>query len=255
MAFNDSSYGLFQGQLFGATRVMNGAQTGGYLSFGDADKFELSPKQKFDDIEESQTGLGLTSAHIPVSTQLSCKVQLLDIKFSNLEKAVWGTYGGTVSGSTVTDEAIKLYPGAYCPLQHPGVSAVTLSAGVLDTDYTIDSVNGGIQVLSTTTVFTDPDGTDATADYTFAAYGGRVQAFTTQQPIFMLRLNGVNTANPGQPVIINVFQWAPDMTKMLSMIAKKHIEFELDGMMLQDTSRPLPTPEAPFSQFFEIVKG
>ena len=255
MAFNDSSYGLFQGQIFGALRTMNGAQLGGFLPFGDTDKFEISPKQKFDDIEESQTGLGLTSAHIPVSTQINVKMNVLDIKFANWEKAIWGVHGGSVTGSTVSDEALVLYPGAYCPLQHPGVSAVLLSTGVEGTDYSVDAVNGGIQVLSTTMLFTDEAGTAVTADYTFAAYGGKVQAFTSQQPIFMLRVNGVNTANSGQPVIANVYQWAPDMAKMLSMIEKKHTSFELDGMLLQDTTRALPTPAAPFSQFFEIIKA
>lgn len=254
MAYSDSSYGLFQGEVFGALRYMNGAQRGGFITFGDADKFELAPKQKFDDIEESQTGMGLTSAHIPVSTELSCKINLLDIKFSNIEKALWGKHGGSVTGATVSDEAIKLYPGAYCPLAHPGVSSVVLSTGVLDTDYTVDSVNGGIQVLDTTTVFTDEAGTAATVDYTYATYGGKVEAFVDTQPIFMLRLNGINTANPGQAVIINVHQWAPDMTKMLSMIDKKHVSFELDGMMLQDRTKPRPTPESQLSQFFNITK-
>lgn len=255
MAFNDNSYGLFQGQLYGALRLMNGAQIGGFLPLGDADKFEISPKQKFDDIEESQTGMGLTSAHIPTSTQINVKMNILNIKMSNWEKAIWGTSGGAVSAGTVADEPLMMFPGAYVPLGHPGVSAVVLSAGVLDVDYTVDPVNGGLQVLESTTLFTSEAGTAITADYSFAAYTGRVQAFTAQQPILMLRLNGVNTANSNQPVITNVYQWAPDMAKVLNMIEKKHISFELDGMLLQDTTRALPTPAAPFSQFFEIVKG
>jgi hypothetical protein len=255
MAFNNSSYGLFQGQLFGAARILNGAQIGGYLPFGDTDKFEISPKQKFEDIEESQTGLGLTSAHIPVTTQINVSINVLDIKFENWAKAVWGTHGGAVEGSTVSGEEVMLYPGSYCPLAHPGVSGVNVSVGTEGVDYTVDSVNGGLMVLPGSGAITSEAGVAATVDYIFADYGGRVQAFTRQQPIFKLRLNGINTANSGQPVIANIFQWAPDMAKMLAMIEKKRMSFELDGMLLQDTTKPIPTPEAPFSQFFEIVKA
>lgn len=255
MAYNDSSYGLFQGQLFGALRTMNGAQLGGFLPFGDTDKFEISPKQKFDDISESQTGLGLTSAHIPTETALGVKMNVLNIKFDNWIKAIWGSASGTIAQATIAAEPVVFYPGAYVPLAHPLISAVTASAGVLGTDYSVDAVNGGLQVLPTTTVFTSPTGTVGTVAYTHAAYSGKVQAFTIQQPIFMLRLNGINTANSGQPVIANVFQWAPDMAKVLNMIDKKHMSFELDGMLLQDTTKPFPTPASPLSQFFEIIKG
>ena len=259
MAFNDDSYAVIQGEIFVAKRAMNGAQTGGYLSIGDADKFEISPKQKHEDIKESQTGLGLTSAHVPIETDVSVEMNMKSIKFKNLEMALWGSHGGSVDSGTVSDEALKLYPGAYCPLQHPGVSSVTLSAGVVDVDYTVDTINGGIQVIAGSLVFTDEDGTDVTADYSFAAYGGRVQAFAVQQPVFMIRVNGKNIANPGstnyEPIIANVFQWTPDMTKMLSLIGKKSIDLSLDGMLLQDKTKPLPTPSSPMSQFFEIIKG
>lgn len=255
MAFNDNSYGLFQGELFGAPRILNGAQTGGFLPFGDTDKFEISPKQKFEDIEESQTGLGLTAAHIVTSTQINVKINILNIKFDNWEKAIWGTHGGAVSGATVSGEALVMYPNAYCPLKHPGVSAVVLSTGTIDVDYTVDAINGGIQVLPGSTAFTNAAGTAITAAYTHDAYGGKVQAFTQSQPILMLRMNGFNSANSKQPTITNVFQWAPDMSKMLSLIEKKHMSFELDGMLLQDTTKPIPTAALPFSQFFEVIKG
>ncbi len=255
MAYNDSSYGLFQGQLFAAKRTMNGAQIGGYVALGDADKFEISPKQKFEDIEESQTGLGLTAAHIPTSTQITVKINLLNIKTSNWEKAVWGISSGAVAEGTVSGEDVIAYPGASIPLSHPGVSSVVLSAGTLDVDYTVDLANGMIHIAADSAVFADEDGTAATVSYGYGAYTNNIQAFTEQQPIFMLRLNAKNTANSGQPILVNVFQWAPDMAKVLDLIGKKHISFELDGMLIQDTLRALPSAENPFSQFFEILKA
>jgi hypothetical protein len=256
MSFKDTSYGLFQGKIYGALRFLNGPQRGGFIHLGDADKMEISMKQKFDDVIESESGFGTNAAHIPTETSMDVKLNLLKIQFSNWELALWGTYGGTVDAGTVSGEVVKIFPGpSYVPFQHPGVSAVTLSLGVADVDYVVDPVNGGANILADSAVFTDQAGVSVTVGYDYAGYGGRVQAFTSQQPIMMLRLNGKNVANPGQPVITNVFQWAPDMAKMLSLIEKKRNAFELDGMLLIDDLRPAPTEESPMSQFFETIKG
>jgi hypothetical protein len=56
-------------------------------------------------------------------------------------------------------------------------------------------------------------------------------------------------------VIVNVYQWAPEMTDVLDIISKKHMNFKLKGMQIQDTTRPLPTAAVPYSQFFDIVKA
>jgi hypothetical protein len=256
MSFNDSSYGLFQGQLFIQERAFNGAPLSGFEFIGDADLFTIDPKQKFEDIKESQSGLGLTAAHIPTETDVAVKLRTLDIKIANWIRATWGGSAGAVASGSVSAEAIVLYHGMMTPLAHPGVSAVVIAGGaVLGTDYTVDAVNGSITVLPGSTAI--PDGTplSTTVAYTHAAYNGKVQAFTTGQRYYTLRLQGRNTAQGNQPVIATVFQVALDMAKAFSLIDKKHQSFELDGMVLQDTTRPLPQSPTDLSQFFEIIKA
>lgn len=255
MAFNDSSYGVFQGKLFIAPRVMNGPLLGGYKDAGDADMFEIDVKQKFEDIQESRSGMGLTAAHAVNETSISAKIRLLDIKTENWERAVWGTKSGAVAGGTVSGESITLYADSMAPLAHPGVSNVALGGLTLGTDYVVDAANGAIIVLPTSTAVTEDNPVTTTVSYSYGAYTGTVEAFTTGQPVFSLMLQGINTANSNQPVITHCFQWAPDMTKTLKMIDKKHVEFDLDGMLLLDATRPAPTPEARFSQFFNVTKA
>jgi hypothetical protein len=252
MAFNDNSYGLFQGQLFLAPRTMNGALTGGYKPVGDADMFTIDPKQKFEDINESQTGLGLTAAHIPTETSISVKMRLLNIKLDNWERAVWGTQSGAQAGGTVSGEPIVLYADSTAPLAHPGVSSVTIAGLSEGADYTVDANLGAVTILATSTA-TFPMTT--TVSYSYAAYSGKVEAFTANQPVFSVMLLGINTANSNQPVRVECYQWAPDMAKTLNMIEKKHMNFELDGMLLQDQARPLPTSASPLSQFFTVTKA
>lgn len=255
MAFNDSSYGVFQGKLFLAPRVMNGPLLGGYKDVGDADTFEIDVKQKFEDIQESRSGMGLTAAHAVNETSISAKMRLLDIKIDNWARSLWGTKSGVVDAGTVSGESITLYADSMAPLAHPGVSGVTVAGLVLGTDYVVDAANGAIIVLPTSSAVTEGSPVTTTVSYSYGAYTGKVEAFTTGQPVFSVMLQGINTANSNQPVITHCYQWAPDMSKTLKMIDKKHVEFDLDGMLLLDATRPAPTPDAPFSQFFNVTKA
>ena len=255
MAFTDSSYGLFQGQFFIAERAFNGKLLGGFEFVGDVDMFTIDPKQKFDNIEESQTGLGLTAAHIITGTEVMVKFRALDIKMSNWVRATWGTTQGSVPAEVASTDTVVLYNGQMTPLSHPGVSNVVVAGATLGTDYTLDAVNGSISVLASSPAI--PSGTPLTAVVTYdhSAYAGKVQAFTTGQRYYSTRLQGRNTAQGNQPVIVNAHQIAFDMAKVFNMIEKKHFNMEMDGMMLQDTSKPLPSLPGDLSQFFEILKA
>ncbi|MGZ3307274.1 MAG: phage tail tube protein [Xanthobacteraceae bacterium] len=255
MAYSDSSYGVFQGKLLIAPRLMNGPLLDGYHDVGDADMFSIDVKQKFEDINESRTGMGLTSAHVPIETSLSVKARLLDIKHDNFARALWGTKTGQVTGATVSAEPITLYNGCVTPLAHPGVTNLTISTLVAGTDYILDAANGSIYVPPTSTAVAAGTPMTTTASYTFGTYSGSTEAFTSGQVVFSVLLQGFNTANSNQPVITRCYQWAPDMAKTLNLIEKKHMAFDLDGMLLLDTTRPAPTAEAPYSQFVSVVKA
>lgn len=255
MAFNDSSYGLFQGQLFIQERAFNGAPLSGFEFIGDADLFSIDPKQKFEDIKESQSGLGLTAAHILTETDVSVKLRTLDIKIANWIRATWGGSAGAVDTGSVPGESVVFYNNSMTPLAHPGVSNVSGVPGVLGTDYRIDAANGAIIVLPGSTAIPPGPGVSGTVTYDYAAYAGKVEAFVTGQRYYTLRLQGRNTAQGNQPVIVTCYQAALDMAKAFSFIEKKHQVFELDGMLLQDTTKPLPQASTDFSQFFTVVKA
>lgn len=350
MAFNDNAYALFQGSVFLQRRGLNSAATSGFIGLGDTDKFELSTAQKFDDIQESQSGLRLTAAHIPTGTDVKLKINAKYFSKNVLEKAIWGTDTGAVAAGTVSAEIIKAYNNSLVPLANMGVSsvvaalagvtgtiasvavtaggtgytpssqlaltftgapgtgaagyAITNAAGVIvgayvtaagsgyvaptasvsgggsgaafqvnmgaaalvaNTDYTVDATNGSLTILPGSRLvpaFTDTfgiapagsGGVNITVGYSYAGYTGKVEAFTTSIQYYTLRLQGINVAN-SQPVIVNAYQVALDMTKVMSFIDSKSNNTELDGMFLQDTTKPLPTASAPYSQFFNIVKG
>lgn len=255
MAFNDSSYGLFQGSLYLAERDFNGAQTSGFEHLGDVDMFTIDPGQKFEDIEESMTGGGYQSAHIPVSTSLKMKCRALDIKMSNWLRATWGGGGTAVTGASVSGESIVLYNGCMTPLAHPGVSNVVIAGATVTTDYVVDAVNGSLAVPVTST--TIPDGTplSTTAAYDFAAYRGKIEAFTVGQKFYMARFEGRNAAQGNQPMIFNLRQMTLDLSKVFNLIEKKRFGFDMEGALLQDTTIPIPADANDLSQFWNMVKA
>lgn len=255
MAFNDSSYGLFQGQVFIAERGLNGAQIEGFRFIGDVDKFIIDPKQKFEDIKESQTGLGLTAAHIITETDVGVTLNTLDMRMSNWVRATWGSTQGKVAAATGVTESVVLYNDCLTALRHPGVSGVNVPGAVVGTDYTVDAVNGSITVLPGSTVIAAGSPLTVTVTYDHAAYNGKVEAFTTGQRYYTLRVQGRNTAQGNQPVIVTCHQAALDMASAFNLIEKKHMALELKGMLLQDTTKPLPTAPGDLSQFFSVVKA
>jgi len=127
MVYNDNSYGLFQGSLFLQRRALNGAPLGGFIPVGDADKFEITPAQTFDDVKESRSGLRMTAAHIPTGTDIRVKANLLFASKDSLAKALWGTDTGAVLPGTVVGEILPAYNNSIAPLAHLGVSTVVLA--------------------------------------------------------------------------------------------------------------------------------
>ena len=246
----DLTYALLQGKVYLATRAANGAQNGGLIWVGDCDKVDISTTQKFDDIEESQSGNRNVAAHIPIGTTMAVKVNMLYLSRDNLAIAYMGTATGPVTGATITAEAVTLYNNAVTPLANPGVSAVTVSVGTLGTDYTINATSGFITVLPGSIAVPAGPGVAATVNYTFATYAGIVEAFTKQITEYFLVVEGLNTANGSAPFLGYFYRVSINLAKMLAMIDSKHAMLEVDGMLLPDLTAPVGR-----SQWFTIAKA
>jgi hypothetical protein len=134
MQYNDNSYGLFQGSLFLQKRALNGAAQGGFVAIGDADKFEISVAQTFDDIKESQSGLRSLAAHIPTGTEIKLKINALFFSQAVIAAGLWGTDTGAVAAGTVAAELINAYNNSMQNLANIGASSVVVkTAGLTGT--------------------------------------------------------------------------------------------------------------------------
>jgi hypothetical protein len=179
-------------------------------------------------------------------------MNLLSWDVANLVRVVSGSSTGSVTAGTVTGEAFNAYNASVAFLKRQNVSTVVIKKAstplVLGTDYTVDLVSGAVTFLAASTQVPAGPAVALTADYAFAAYGGRVEGLMTAPKSYGFVFAGTNIAD-GSTVRVEVFKATMNLPKNLAFLDSKHGALQLDGMMLQDTSRTAGT-----SQFFAIEK-
>lgn len=242
-----------QGKVYVAPRASNGSINGAWTELGDTERLEVTIAQEFVDDYESCSGNRAIALHIPVQTDWSFAVDAKSFSKENLARAFYGT-ASTVTGTSVTNESVPVYAeGTICPLKHPDVSAVTVSATggspvlTVTDDYTIDAVNGTITF--TTAGLAKLTGTPKAAevDYTHASYD-KVEANTTTISEYAFRFEGINLATK-RAVIAKLHRVSLDMAETLSFISTTVNSFTMTGMMLPD-----PDAGSGESGYMTIVK-
>ncbi len=171
---------------------------------------------------------------------------LNDINKNNVTRALFGT-SSSVTGATVAAEAVTAYIGALVPLAHPNPTAVSVTnAGatvtyVANTDYEVRA--GGIYIIGGSI-------TDALAikvTYTYATYD-KVEAMTSSSLLLELHFEGLNEANSGKPVIVDIYKAQLSPTKALSLLGDKFADLTIDAEILADTSKS----GVGVSQYFKV---
>ena len=243
-----------QGKVYLAPRTSAG-QTGGFVPVGDADSLAVNITQTFVDHMESMSGNRNTVIHAPIGTVWKMQLNIQNWSADNIAKAFYGDSTNSIAGGTVTTEAIVAYNGAMTPLANPGVSAVTITlaaaphtALVADTDYTLDAVNGNITILAASTLVPAGSGVALNAAYTYAAYTGKVEAATHAIREYVIRFEGLNVADSGNPVLVTLHRCVLDMSTTLPLLSTQVATLTMSGMLVKDET------QLTGSQFMTIVK-
>ena len=219
----------------------------GLIEIGNASKLELAvkeDKQKLKDYSKPGGGVYATVSRVSEAT---LQMTLNDLNKTNVARAVFGTESA-VAGATVADEAVTAYKGAIAPLAHPNPTAVTVTdtAGtttyVANTDYEVRA--GGIFIIAAGAI---TNAQSLKVDYTYAAYD-KVEAMTSSAITLELHFEGLNEANSGKPVIVDIYRAQLSPTKALSLLGEKFADLEVEAEVLADTSKV----GAGISQYFRV---
>lgn len=208
----------------------------GLMELGNASKLELAVKEDKQKLKDYTKPGGGTYASVSRIDTVTLQMTLNDLNKTNVARAVFGTESA-VAGATVTDEAVTAYQDAIVPLAHPNPTAVVVTNSaatttyVENTDYEVRA--GGIFIIASGAI------TDAQAlkvDYTYAAYD-KVEAMTQGAITLELHFEGLNEANGGKPVIVDVYRAQLSPTKALSLLGDKFADLEVEAEVLADTSK------------------
>jgi hypothetical protein len=75
-----------------------------------------------------------------------------------------------------------------------------------------------------------------TVSYSYGAYAA-IEALTTKAPELELLFGGLNEADSGNPVVVNVWRASQGVTKALSLINKGFGALDVEGSVLQDPTK------------------
>lgn len=231
-----------QGKLFIAERDTNGKPKA-FADLGNCPDFEIELATSTVEHKESRSGQRLTDVILQTDKKASMKLTLEDFTLANLAKALYGDVV-TISGGSVAD-ATEVLPsslvvGDYVRLDYGQVSSLVIkdSTGTpvtltLDTHYSIvDAKQGLIKILSLSGVVQP-----LKAGYTYAATS-KLRSFTQPRKDYWIRFAGVNTADEGRAVIIDLFKVQMNPAANLGVINDAIAQLQLTGGVLFDDLRP-----------------
>ncbi len=219
----------------------------GLIEIGNASKLELTVKEDKVKLKDFSKPGGGTYASVSRISEATLGMTLNDLNKTNVARALFGT-AAAVAGAAVVDEVVTAYKGAIVPLAHPDPTAVTVTDStavttfVAGTDYEVRA--GGLFILAAGAI---TDAQSLKVDYTYAIYD-KVEAMTTGSVTLELHFEGLNEANSGKPVILDVYRAQLSPTKALSLLGDKFADLPVDAEVLADTSKT----GVGISQYFRV---
>ena len=238
-----------QGSLKMAERDPVTGEPLGFLPLGNIPELTLNIEVTKFEHKESESGARLIDLTLTTEKKGTFEFTVENLSLDNLAMGLWGETVTVAAGSvdTGTPELItlgKFVAGASYALKHSRVTTFVLkdSTGVttyvLDTDYTLDPVNGtftpkagGAIATATATA-----GVTVKASYEYAAYK-RVDAFTrADAPVRWLRFEGLNTIDNTR-VIVDLFKAQFDPLTGYGLINEELASIAMAGTLLGDSTR------------------
>lgn len=240
-----------QGSLYIAERNLTTGAPLGFIPLGNVPTLTIDIATTLFEHKESETGQRLTDLVIVKEKKGTFTFTVENLSLDNLALGLWGTKA-TNAGAAVTDEAIvipKDGAGRKYPLLYPGVSAVTVTGAggtptyVLNTDYTVDLVNGAIAIpaaggaINTAlNALTVGQTLTVLVDYTYAG-NTKVDAFmNAAAPERWLRFEGLNTVD-NKVVIVDIFKAQFDPLTGYGLLNEDLGSVEMKGNILADLLR------------------
>lgn len=251
------TYYYGQGKLYLAIIAANGVRQN-WRWVGDVSALSGALQEEVISHTESYSGKKARVREFGISPQLNMTATLHSLDTDNLTLFSQGTATSEDAGA-VTGETLPtgLQPGDVVGLEYPGVSNLVLTdsadpAVTLDEEhFLLDPRFGSIELLSLPT----PAPTQPfVAAYSHAASKQVAFLSATARSNVALRYEGINLAEGGAPVVMELYKLAPGLLQELSMITAGT---QVAGMQvalntLLDTSKPANGPLGQYGRIIQV---
>lgn len=208
----------------------------GLMEIGNASKLDLQVKEDKKTLRDYTKPGGGSYASVTRIDTVTLSATVHDLNKTNVARAVFGSEA-VVTGAAVVDEVITAYKGAIADLNHPAATSVVVTNSAATTTY-VENVDyevraAGIFILAAGAI---TDAQSLKVDYTFATYN-KVEALTSSAQTLELVFEGLNEANSGKPVIVDVYRAQLSPAKALALLGDDFAELEIEAEVLKDTSK------------------
>lgn len=184
---------------------------------------------------------GGTHAEVRRVTEVQVAMRLADVNIVNLARAVVGSVSGIEAG-TVTDEPFEVSAlGTLLPLAHIGATSVVvkkgadaLSAAPVAGLGNWEARGEGVLVLPDAANIVPTD--KLWVSYSYGDYAA-IEALTTKSVELELIFGGMNEADSGKPVVVNIWRASQGVTQALTLLNTGFNGLNVQGTVLQDPSK------------------
>lgn len=194
--------------------------------------------QRQDDMTKLGGGV---HAEVRRVTDVKVTMKIADLNVVNLARAALGTVAGVAAG-TVADEPFTVGAlGTLLPLLHIAPTSVVVKKGATAGAATPVTMAGNYEVRPEGIVLLDGAPGVAVADKLWVSYSygdyAAIEALTTKAVELELLFGGLNEADSGKPLTVNIWRCSQGVTKQLSLVNKGFGALDVEGTVLKDPTK------------------
>lgn len=183
---------------------------------------------------------GGTYAEVRRVKEVKVKMKLADLNVVNLARSVLGNVAAIGAG-TVVDEPFVATPGGLLALEHINATDVVVKKGPDALTATVVNMAGNY-VPQPEGVVLQAEPADITGgdmlwvSYSYGAYAA-IEALTTKAVELHLLFGGLNEADSGNPMVVDIFRASQGVTKQLALVNKGFNTLDVEGTVLMDPTK------------------
>ncbi|MFZ6712997.1 hypothetical protein [Undibacterium sp. TC9W] len=245
-------YYLGQGKTFFGLRDANGNPKS-LRWLGDVDEAKITFKTTKVERKESWSGERGKSMSLVLDKEANLDLTLMDFSPENVSQVIFGK-NSLIANGTVTGEVLPsgLLSGDRIALKYPQVSAVTITDSsatpvtLNSSKYDVEAVYGAITIKDATGL-TEP----LKVAYTHGGVNS-ISIFSKIPDDVYFRYEGINLAQGGTPIIVELYRLKTEPLKELALITEKQGDMKISAEVLIDSTKPADGEMGRFGRILQV---